>query len=262
MGAMVHRRITDKGQALLLKVAAGTTLHFTKFEIGSGSVSGADAIPPMTGLVAKVADMPISSVKRADGATVQVSGAFSGAATASDFYFREIGLYAQDPNDGEILFAYGNAGADADLIPGSPSESMAERLVSMNISVGAGAVVTTQVLSGVYALAADVDEYVTNLTARINGIAGEMEGTGSIAVSAWTNNQTILHFAQTELCQLRAQSIVDIIPNGTNAQNSAWFEAGIAWVSQSFASGTLTVTLKAWGNAPTAPLPYFYRIKA
>lgn len=60
------------------------------------------------------------------------------------FYWREIGIMAQDPDEGEILFAYQNAYTQAEYIPGSLSETV-EKIIKLRITL-------TQVRSVTFAI--------------------------------------------------------------------------------------------------------------
>lgn len=96
--------ITDKGEALQAKVMAGKCKYaFTKMALGDGYVSTQKDYATMNDLVSKKVDIPISIII-ADGNTCKVSGTLSNASIEKAFYVREAGLYATDPDDGEILF--------------------------------------------------------------------------------------------------------------------------------------------------------------
>jgi hypothetical protein len=87
--------------------------------------------------------------------------------------------------------------------------------------------------------------------------------TGAVTVpaSAWSNNQYTFTLADANL---DADSVFSCWPDSTAtaAEAAAWYAAGVAWVSQSYASGTFSVTLKAWGGAPTVGIKVRYRIEA
>lgn len=100
--------ITKKGMQLISKLlASGQALAFTKVEIGSGhAVSGTD-LENLTCLVSYVRDGHIakcfpSPEKNLASVVCQVSS----IGTKSGFVATEAGLYAQDPDVGEILYAY------------------------------------------------------------------------------------------------------------------------------------------------------------
>ncbi len=96
--------ITDKGKALQAKVMAGKCKYaFTKMALGEGYVATQKDYATMNDLVKRVIDFPISLIL-ADGASCEVRGTISNASIEKAFYVRELGLYATDPDEGEILY--------------------------------------------------------------------------------------------------------------------------------------------------------------
>ena len=96
--------ITDKGKALQAKVLAGTCKYaFTKIAVGDGYVSTSKDYATMNDLQNRKADIPLSVVAAHD-AVCKVSGVLSNEKIAEAFYVREAGLFATDPDEGEILF--------------------------------------------------------------------------------------------------------------------------------------------------------------
>ena len=107
--------VTSRGKNLEARLHAGDTLEFTKLSVGNGEMPTGQTMEAMTALVSPLKNLSISSIEASGGRTV-VKGVFSNL-NMDSFYFREIGLYADDPVEGEILYAYANAGNNADLIP-------------------------------------------------------------------------------------------------------------------------------------------------
>ena len=100
-------QLTSLGQALEAKVTAGTTtLVFTKMELGSGNTTPGD-IAAMTDLTAPEMVLGISScaVSEADSTVCEVVAVASSSDVVSSFAVREMGLFATDPDEGEILYA-------------------------------------------------------------------------------------------------------------------------------------------------------------
>lgn len=119
MGAFKSAVITKKGQALLAKVVAGTTkLEFTKIKISETALSG--DLASLTGIGTIKQEEKVASVVRQNGANVKVSASFSNETLGAGYYVRNIGLYATDPQDGEILYSISVADestATADWMP-------------------------------------------------------------------------------------------------------------------------------------------------
>lgn len=98
--------ITDAGKALQAKVLAGTTKYsFTKIGIGDGFVNDSTDYKTLTDLKQRKADVAITSVTYESDNTCHISGVFKSTDTETALYVREAGLYAEDPDAGEILFA-------------------------------------------------------------------------------------------------------------------------------------------------------------
>lgn len=119
MGAFKSAVITTKGQALLAKVVAGTCkLEFTKIAVSENTLSG--DLASKTGIGTIKQSEKVASVVRQNGANVKVSASFSNETLGAGYYVRNIGLYATDPQDGEILYSISVADeseATADWMP-------------------------------------------------------------------------------------------------------------------------------------------------
>ncbi|MDE7331199.1 MAG: phage tail protein [Lachnospiraceae bacterium] len=100
--------ITKKGMQLISKLlASGSTLNFTKVEIGSGHADEGTDLESLTRLVSYVRDGHIAKCfplpeKNIASVVCQISS----IGTINGFVATEAGLYAEDPDEGEILYAY------------------------------------------------------------------------------------------------------------------------------------------------------------
>jgi hypothetical protein len=106
--------ITNKGRNLYAKAQAGTQLHFTKMQIGSGLI-GTQNPETLLALIDPQYDVGIQSITpNTEAKTATISGMINNDNVIDATYICEIGLFAQDPDDGEILYAYGSAGSYGD----------------------------------------------------------------------------------------------------------------------------------------------------
>lgn len=119
MGAFKSAVITKKGQELLAKVVAGTTkLEFTKIRVSDAKLSG--DLASMTDIGTIKQEEKVASVVRKNGSNVIVSASFSNQTLGQGYYVRNLGLYANDPQAGEILYSISVADestATADYMP-------------------------------------------------------------------------------------------------------------------------------------------------
>lgn len=97
--------ITDRGQALMAKMLAGAgNVRFTKISVSDTTYTDGQ-LPGLTALSSIKQTTLISKVIRTNNVAVQVEGAVTNSDLVSGYYMRTIGLYAIDPDLGEILYA-------------------------------------------------------------------------------------------------------------------------------------------------------------
>ena len=96
--------MTDVGNALQAKVNAGQTkLTFTKIKVGSG-VNATNPLA-LTDVISSKWETTNIIVKR-EGKIVSVDTFITNSGITEAFRMSEIGLFANDPDKGEILYAY------------------------------------------------------------------------------------------------------------------------------------------------------------
>ena len=97
--------ITNKGQALMAKLIAGTTtVEFTKIRTSTNVYTNAQ-IPGLTALANVKQTTDVSRVIRTNNVAVQVEGAIENSSLTTGYKINSVGLYAKDPDEGEILYA-------------------------------------------------------------------------------------------------------------------------------------------------------------
>lgn len=106
--------LTNKGQVLYAKAQAGATINFTKMAVGIGAMGSIDPTT-LTDLISRKFDIAIQgkTVNTAEK-IVLISGTLTNTDMTESVYLQEIGLYAMDPDDGEILYSYASAGQYGD----------------------------------------------------------------------------------------------------------------------------------------------------
>jgi hypothetical protein len=109
--------LTQKGRNLLAKAQTGTTLTFTKIAIGDGLWPSNTDPTQLNDLVSPKLNLPIQEIKVVGDGTVRLRFVLTNTGLSQGFFMREIGIYAQDPDIGEILYAVAYAGDRADFIP-------------------------------------------------------------------------------------------------------------------------------------------------
>lgn len=102
--------LTKKGIALVAKAQAGKcTIKLTKAASGAGIYSGGDDLASRTALKDQRQTFPLVTVTVQNQSNVYVKFVMTNKQDSGNlkngYYVREIGLFAQDPDEGEILYA-------------------------------------------------------------------------------------------------------------------------------------------------------------
>lgn len=95
--------MTTAGLALQAKLVQGTTLTITKAESGSGTVSVAD-LPSQTAVTSPQQELDFRSVTAQDENTAAMVCYLVNDSLTTGYTATQIGIYAEDPDDGEILY--------------------------------------------------------------------------------------------------------------------------------------------------------------
>ena len=137
MGAFNSAVITKGGQELLAKVVAGKTkVAFTKIAVSENVLSG--DLASLTGIGTIKQSAAVASVVKQNGSNVKVSASFSNKDLVDGYYVRNIGLYATDPDVGEILYSVSVADestATADWMPPFSGIGLSSLLIDLVTAV-------------------------------------------------------------------------------------------------------------------------------
>ncbi|WP_052759698.1 phage tail-collar fiber domain-containing protein [Paenibacillus sp. DMB20] len=161
MGAFGGFIQTNKGRNLQAKAEAGTLLKFTRMGVGDGQLGG-QSIPSLNKLIHETMSLPITRLKPQLPAQAIVGAVLSNQDVTTGFYFRELGIFAQDPDEGEILYAYGNSGSGAEYIPPAGTADIIEKTIDMIVTFGQAQNVSAVINSSlIFATPDDVAEALT-----------------------------------------------------------------------------------------------------
>lgn len=142
---MIGTVLTNKGLALITKlVAAQATLSFTRVAVGTGSVpSGVDP-QSMIGLNAYKMDATIKAygVNPDQADVAYIIAQISSVGVSAGFAITEAGIFAQDPDQGEILYAYLDLTDDPQYIYAETDAISKFAEITFNVLVGSVSSVT------------------------------------------------------------------------------------------------------------------------
>lgn len=169
---------TAKGQALVAKVIAGTAsdYDFTRIVASDDEFQITD-LEALTSLTEKQSSV-IAEKSVVNQVGVQVKAAFTNAALAEGYYMHTLGLYATDPDDGEILFAVCIETTGNCYMPPYTGVTVSGAIITMttvvsnsedvDITVDPAAVATIQMINDLQDQVDVHDADIANLKAFVN----------------------------------------------------------------------------------------------
>lgn len=122
--------LTNRGRDLQAKAQLGTALVFTRMGIGDGEL-GSNSIPDLTALIHEVRSLTLGRIQLLTGGKARIGTIITNQGLATGFYWRELGIFATDPDLGEILYCYGNSGALAEYIPAGGGADIIEKWIDV-----------------------------------------------------------------------------------------------------------------------------------
>lgn len=157
--------LTTKGRNLQAKAQIGTALNFTKVKLGSGTLANGQSLESLNDLIAPVMTLTIQGMTTNSDGTSKITVLVTNNGLETGFYVREIGLYATDPQFGEILYSVSNAGTLADYLPAGGGAVVVEQLFELITVVGNATNVTAVIDTSL--VLATKDDVITHNTSAI-----------------------------------------------------------------------------------------------
>lgn len=132
--------LTDAGADLLdLVQLGGQALEFSRAAIGDGTLAGGGTDEEMVGLEALVNErlsLGIQSIETIATGRTRINVWLTNAGLANEIVAHEIGIFANHPVDGEILYAYAYAHDHPDYIPPEGAETAVSQAIAIDTIIG------------------------------------------------------------------------------------------------------------------------------
>ena len=275
--------MTAVGQNLIAKVSSRELpLKFTSVKMGSGAL-GSRTVTALTALIESKLSLEIAETpKRSGTGRWNVTAVYNNSMIQTGFYFREWGIFAQDPDtQGEVLVFYANSGDSADFIPafdgtGSTTASYIEERLICAVAVG-NATVTAVLSSEQYASYDDLQDHIADAN-NPHKVTKAQVGLGSVDNTSDVDKPvSTAQAAAIAACKVSAKSVTmlaaswvgtdpytqRVVVDGAAAnskvdiqlsaeQYTALGDLGIDFLQIENANGTLTA--KVTGGKPTSDL--------
>lgn len=153
--------ITDKGRHLIAKLVAGKQLELSRIMVGSGSCPDNTKPRTLTNLINPVA-AATSTIPVYDGASVQMIVEYRSNLNGGldhGFWLREFGIYANDPDEGEVLIYYGSLGDYPQWVSAASTTGVDVRRFPVTIVIGDDSGVAVNYSCEAWITAEDLDAY-------------------------------------------------------------------------------------------------------
>jgi hypothetical protein len=161
MAAFINNDLTNAGLMVLAKGVAGQNINYTRIVMGDGYLDEGQMPRSLNDVVSPRVTVDITKLLVNGDGTVVVGGVFTNSDVSDGFYYRELALYAEDPdpNVGEILYCYGNAGDLAEWIPPTGGSTVVEKTIDIVTVIGTATNVTAYIPADSYATKEDYENY-------------------------------------------------------------------------------------------------------
>ena len=171
--------ITNDGQALMAKMIAGSgNIDFTKM-CSSSTQYQENQLQDLTAISNIKQTTLVSKVSRTNNVAIKVEAAFSNADITTGYYMRTLGLYAVDPDKGEILYAACIETTNNCYMPPYNGVTVSAAYIQAYTTVGNAESVSLEVNPGAYATIGDIqalEAEIADLKAFVGYTDGDIYG--------------------------------------------------------------------------------------
>lgn len=185
--------VTKKGQALIAKMLAGTAtdIDFTKVAASDAEyqVEELESLDSLNGIMQEA---EVSRKSRTNEVAVKVETAFSNMKLTVGYHMRVLGLYARDPDDGEILYAACVELSGNCYMPPYNGITVSGAYIQLVTTVGNADQVNLEVNPAAIATIGDI-QYLQEQISEIELFIGMGEGGGKGHISASVTDTEGVH---------------------------------------------------------------------
>lgn len=138
-------------------------LNFSRIAYGDGRLQTGQNLRDLTALISFKLDLPIIANTVTGNGTSAIRAFCTNTGLSEGFDVREIGVFADDPDEGEILYCVGNAGDYTDYIPAGNGSDLIETIVEVITVIKQATNVTATINTSLAFLsAAEFDTHVSS----------------------------------------------------------------------------------------------------
>lgn len=180
MSAFYDNNVTDVGRMLLGDIQMGASFVPTKIVIGKGYMPAGKTTRTMTDVAEVVKELQLNKAMKNPNGDAIFGAIFTNEDIQQAFYYRELGMYAKgvyfnaeggvESETEEVLYSYGNAGDNAELIPAYGTGTVVERQLDLLVYIGNDTQVNLTIETGLYVTIPVFNDIVAELRQEIEEV--------------------------------------------------------------------------------------------
>lgn len=245
--------LTDRGRNLISKIIAGSSgVVFTKVALSSTAYTDA-AIPALTALSGIKQTTEVSRVTKLSTAAVKIEAAIDNTAVTEGYSLNAIGLYAMDPDLGEILYAV--SGADvAGYVPAYNGVTVSGIYINVTTSVSnadnvslvvnPAATATIADIQSLQEEIADLQAYIGYTDSTIYGVEADLKNkvftrlAGAVGKTPGASFDSIGAFGGRKRCNLTDGGVVVAYHGDAGYSETGVLTQAVTVGGNTYAAGT------------------------
>ena len=201
--------VTRKGQALIAKILAGTATDIDFVSVAASDASySVDELEGLESLSAIMQESEISRKTRTNEVAVKVETAFSNTDLTVGYHMRTLGLFANDPDEGKILYAATVETSGNCYMPPYNGITVSGAYIQLITTVGNADNVSLEVNPGAIATIGDIQYLQTQINDIKIFIGLDEEGAGGHMTAAVTD-ETGVHGLRYKNDELQIKTMED-----------------------------------------------------
>ncbi len=166
--------ITSGGEALAARLVGGSaSARFTRICASSADYSdrGPEVLKELSELSEIRQSAAVSGTRRSDASTVEIFAAMDNTELKEGYYARTLGLYAEDQDKNEILFAVCADSQSPFYMPPYAGATVSGVSYKLRVKVSRSEQIEIGASAEVFATALQLDEAVTRINDRIDALS-------------------------------------------------------------------------------------------
>lgn len=187
MATLLKPALTESGLGMIVKALNGDSIKFSRIALGNGQEPADPST--VTALSNEVLSIGITNYVEYTQA-VGLTGTYNNADITAGYFVKEIGVFAEDSNETEYLYAYQYIATDTFYVPGIDTDGYSEAVnVSLAVAVGdAESISAVLIPSASYASRAELESHIADHS-NPHLVTAEQVGLGNVP-NVTTDNQT------------------------------------------------------------------------